>query len=151
MRWTFFSDTNIWRKQLVHRYLENNICYFRSPISPWRGPQWNLLFGAFFLGMVYIFTIPKISLHWGPLQPFLNIDRDFDNICFLKNLQKKFGTKFGSLPSKKVQNFLLGRFIERETRVYFWPFFNIQKPYWPSCPIVQWVQVYQVPVHQMYQ
>ena len=35
-------------KQLVHRYLQNNICYFRSPISPWRGPQWNSLFWAFF-------------------------------------------------------------------------------------------------------
>ena len=131
MRWTFFSDTNIWRKQLVHRYLENNICYFRSPISPWRGPQWNLLFGAFFLGMVYIFTMPKISLHWGPLQPFLNIDRDFDNIYFLINLRKKFGTKFGSLPSQKVQNFLPWRFIERETRVYFWPFLTFKNPIGP--------------------
>ena len=27
MRWTFFSDTNIWREQLVHRYLQNNICF----------------------------------------------------------------------------------------------------------------------------
>ena len=58
--------------------------------------------------------------------------------AFWKNYEKKFGTKFGSLPSQRVQNFLLGRFIERETRVYFWPFFNIQKPYRPSCPIMQW-------------
>ena len=29
---------------------------------------------SFFLDMVYIFTIPKISLRCGPLQPFLNID-----------------------------------------------------------------------------
>ena len=112
----------------MHRYLQNNICYFRSPISPWRGPQWKSLFGAFFLGKAYIFTIPKISLHWGPLQPFLKIDHDFGHICFLNNLWKKIGNKFGSLPSQKVQNFVLGRFIERETRVYFWPFFLLSKP-----------------------
>ena len=32
--WPFLNDTYIWRKQLVHRYLQNNICYFRRPISP---------------------------------------------------------------------------------------------------------------------
>ena len=68
-----------WRKQVVHRYLQNNICYFRSPISPWRGPQWNSLFWAFFLDMVYIVTIPlsekqpfTFGLFFGRLKTLLN-------------------------------------------------------------------------------
>ena len=32
----FLNETNFWCKELVHRYLENNICNFKSPISPWR-------------------------------------------------------------------------------------------------------------------
>ena len=71
-------------------------CYFRSLISPWRGPQLKSLFGGFFLSMVDIFTIQKISLNWAPLQAFLNIDHNFGNICFLKKLWKSFGAKFGS-------------------------------------------------------
>ena len=45
---------------------KNFIFYFRSPISPWTGPQLKLLFRAFFLSMFYIFTMQKISLseHW---------------------------------------------------------------------------------------
>ena len=57
--WTLLNCSNICMKQLVHRYLQNNICYFRSRISPWRGPQLKLLFWAFFLVMVYIFTMQK--------------------------------------------------------------------------------------------
>ena len=38
--------------------------------------------------MVYIFTIQKISLHWAPLQAFLNINHNFGQTCFLKNVVK---------------------------------------------------------------
>ena len=100
--WTLLNYPNIWSKHVAERFLQNNICFFRNPISPWTGPQWKSLFWAFFLRMAYIFTMPKISLHWGPVQPFLNIDHDVDNICFLKKLRKKFGTKFWSWSSKKV-------------------------------------------------
>ena len=65
--WTLLIITNIWLWHLVKGYLENNICYFRTTISPWRGPQVKSLFRTFFFGMVYIFTIQKISLDWGPL------------------------------------------------------------------------------------
>ena len=41
---------------------------------------------SFFLGMVYIFIIQKISFEWDWLQAFLNIDPNFGNICFTKNL-----------------------------------------------------------------
>ena len=91
--------------------------YFRSPISPWRGPQRKSLFGAFFLDMLHIFTMPKISLRWGPLQPFLNIDPNFDKIVFPTMWWKYFGANFGSWPSQKMQNFFFGGFIEWETRV----------------------------------
>ena len=85
-----------WGKQLVHRYLQNNICYFRSPISPWRVPQRKSLFWAFILRMVHIFTIWKISLLRHPLQAFLNIYFNFDQTLQQKVWWKIFGAKFGS-------------------------------------------------------
>ena len=94
--WTLLNDYHIWSKQVAQRFLQNNICFFRSPISPWRGPHPTSLFRAFFLDMVYIFTMPKISLGWGPLQAFLNIARDFGNICFLKKLRNYLVAKYGS-------------------------------------------------------
>ena len=121
--WTLQNDTNIWCKQVVHRYLQNNICYLWSPISPWSRPCSKSLFRAFFLGMVYIVIIQKISFEWDRLQAFSNIDHDFDNICFLKKLRKKIDTKFGSWSTKKVQNFLFGGFNEWEISVYFGPLF----------------------------
>ena len=36
--WTHLNDPNIWCKQVAQWFLQNNICYFRSTISPWRGP-----------------------------------------------------------------------------------------------------------------
>ena len=104
--WTLLNCSNICMKQLVHRYLQNNICYFRSRISPWRGPQLKLLFWAFFLLMVYIFTMQKISLHWGPLHPFLNIYRYFDHICFLKNFTKHFWYKIWVIIISKNATFV---------------------------------------------
>ena len=71
--------------------------------------------------------MPKISLGWGPVQPFLNIDHDFDNICFLNKWRKKFGTKFGSWSSQKVQNFLFGGLNEWEISAYFGPLFVLVK------------------------
>ena len=85
----------------MHRYLQNNICYFRSPISPWRGPQSNSLFRTLFINKFYIFTMPKINMDWGPLQPFLSIDHDFGHICFLKKLWNFFGTTSGTYSSQQ--------------------------------------------------
>ena len=99
------------------------ICYFRSPISPWMGPATKTIFGAFFLDMFYIFTMPKTSLVWGPVQPFLNKDHDFGHICFLKNLWNFFGTKSGSYSGQKIISFSLGVFFDWETSIYFCPLF----------------------------
>ena len=107
------NDPNFWGKQLVHRYLQNNICYFRSPILPWRGPRYFELFSRHGL----FFTMPKISLHWVPLQPFLNINHDFGHICFLKYLWKFIGEKSGSYSGKKIICFCLVVFFYWETSV----------------------------------
>ena len=66
--WTLLN--NIWRKQVVHRYLQNNICIFQTSISPWRRPHSASLFWAFFLGMVNIFILQKISSERDRLQHF---------------------------------------------------------------------------------
>ena len=63
-RWTLFNFANIPSKELVSRYLPNNICHFGSPTFLWRGTQLKLLFQAFLtaISMAYIFTAQKI--HW---------------------------------------------------------------------------------------
>ena len=101
--------------------------FFLCPISPWSRPRSKSLFWAFFLGMVYIFIIQKVSFEWDRLQAFLNIDHDYENICFLKKLRNKFGTKFGSWSSQKVQNFLFGGLNESEISAYFGPLFVLVK------------------------
>ena len=69
------------------------------------------------LSKTIIFTI---SLDWGLVLPFLNIDHDFGNVTF-------FGTISGSY-SWQIFNFCwLGGFIEWATIVYFWPIFVLFK------------------------
>ena len=111
----------------MHRYLQNNICYFRSPISPWRVYQRKSLFWAFILRMVHIFTIWKISLLRHPLQAFLNIFLNFGQTFLQTMWWNFFGAKYGSEPSQKVQFFWLGGFIEWETSVYFCPLLEFFK------------------------
>ena len=54
----------------MHRYLQNNICYLKSPISPWSRPRQATLFWAFFLSMAYIFILQKIVAWRDRLQLF---------------------------------------------------------------------------------
>ena len=124
----------------MHRYLQNYICYFRSPISPWTGPQVKSLFRTFFFGMVYIFTIQKISLDWGPVQPFLNFDHDFGHICFLKKLWNFFGTKSGSYSGQKIISFSLGVFFDWEISIYFCPLFVHFRTLWDTLTYSAMVQ-----------
>ena len=67
--WTLLSDNNIW--------LFTDICQTIFLILE---VQFHHEGG---LSMVYIFTMPKINLHWDPLQPFLNIDHHF--FCTFQN------------------------------------------------------------------
>ena len=77
--------------------------------------------------MGYIFSMPKISLEWGPVQPFLNIGHNFGNICFLKKLQLFLGTKSGSYSSQKCQFHCLAGLIQWARRVYLCPLFALFK------------------------
>ena len=45
-----------------------------SPLSQWTSPHSKSLFWGYFLSMVYNFTMPKISLKWGPVQAVLTFD-----------------------------------------------------------------------------
>ena len=123
--WTLLITTNIWLRHLVQVYLKNNICFFRSPISLWRGPQLKSLFRAFFLGMVLIFTMEKISPYWGPLHAFLNVGLNFSKICFLKMWRKFIGAKSGSYSGQKCIYFCWGVFFDWETSIYFCALFAL--------------------------
>ena len=128
----------IWGKQVAQRYLQNNICYLWSPISPWSRPCSKSLFRAFFLGMVYIVIIQKISFEWDRLQAFSNIDHDFDNICFLKKLRKKLLQNLGN-DHPKCAKFLVWWFFFNVKQVFTYDhLLNLQKSYWSPCPIVHW-------------
>ena len=89
-------------QELLHKYLKKDICYFKSPISPRRGPQWKSLFWAFFLNSQRNPTTQKISFHWGPLHAFSNVWRNickfcFQNICCnvsVKNLGHNLATDY---------------------------------------------------------
>ena len=63
--------------------------YFKSPISSSRGLF--ELFSPDDLNFHHEKNQPRLR----PLQPFLNIDHDFDDICFLKKTRKKLVQNFG--------------------------------------------------------
>ena len=71
--WTLLNDSNFWSKQVVHRYLQNNIWNFKTSISPWSRPRSASLFWAFFLGMVNIFILQKISPERDQLHLFCTV------------------------------------------------------------------------------
>ena len=77
-RWTM-----IFAPLVLHKYLPSNICYFRSPFSPWRGPQWKSLFWAFLLDMIPFFTMQNFNFRWGPLLPFWEFFEIVDKFCLL--------------------------------------------------------------------
>ena len=65
------------------------------------------LFRAFFLSMVYVFTMQKISLNWAPLQDFLNIVLNFGKTCFQKNVVNIFWCKIWVITISKSVKFLI--------------------------------------------
>ena len=65
-----------------------------------------------------------------PLKPLSTFSEHwpwFWQYLLSKNVTKKFGTKFGSWSSQKVQNFLFGGLYEWEISVYFGPLFVLVK------------------------
>ena len=93
----------------MKKIAKNLIFYFRSLISPWRGPQLKSLFRAFFHSMVYIFTMQKIILNWAPLHAFLNIGLDFGQTCFQKRWWNFLWCKIWVIIISKSAKFLVWR------------------------------------------
>ena len=107
----------------MHRYLPNDICYFRSPISPWRGPLWNSLFWVFYGHGLYFHHIKNqpplgppstFPEHWPTFWPYLFSEN------VLKLLWYKIWVMFWL---KKMISFSLGVFLDWETSIYFSPLF----------------------------
>ena len=82
----FFATTNIWSKQVAHKYLQNNIWNFKTSISPWIRLRWASLFWAFFLGMVNIFILQKISPHRDRIQLSSTFAVIFDKFSILTSM-----------------------------------------------------------------
>ena len=74
----------------MHRYLKNTICNLRTPFWPWIRAHSDSLFWAFFLVMVYIFIIQKISSEWGRILVFFNICCNFGQIYHINIIKKKY-------------------------------------------------------------
>ena len=107
----------------MHRYLQNNICYFRSPISPWTGPQWNSLFWAFFSTWSRLSPYQKSASAEAPFNLFWTLTMILAIFAFWKsyeiflvqnlghNLHKKCKiVRFGNSLSEK-QPFTFGLFL----------------------------------------
>ena len=84
--------------------------------------SFNIAYWAFFLGMVYIFIIQKISSEGDRLQAFSNICCNFGKICHI-NVVRFFSAQNMGHIQPKTQQISLGGLIEWETTVYFLPLF----------------------------
>ena len=71
------------------KYLEENICYLKSLISPWRGLQWKSLWSP---------STPKNQLSLRLLLAFPNVWLNIFKYCFLNICCNSVGTNSGSYP-----------------------------------------------------
>ena len=81
-----------------------------------------------------LFSQDSLYFHHAKNQPSLRPRSTFSEhwpwfwqYLLSKKVTKKFGTKFGSWSSQKVQNFLFGGFNQWEISVYFGPLFVLVK------------------------
>ena len=136
MRWTFFSDTNIWREQLVHRYLQNNICFFRSQISPWRGLSGSRYLELFFSAGPIFSSYQKTASTEAPFNLFWTLTVILTIFASWKIFEKNLVQNLGHYHLKKCKSSCLGGFLKEKQESTFDLFSNFQKPYRPSCTIV---------------
>ena len=122
----------LWEFQIFHQGIiaqifGKNICYSKSPISPWRGPQWKSLFWAFLLNSLWSPSTQKISFHWAPLLAFPNVWLNIFKFCFLNICCNFWGKISGSKPCQS--NFIWTNmpFFRWEIRPYFWTFLGWKK------------------------
>ena len=121
-------EFQIFSPEIIAQIFEEKYLFFKSPISPWRGPQWKSLFWAFFLNSLRNHTTQKIRFHWGPLLAFPNDLRNICKFCFINICCKFLGQKSGSLPSQRSLDFDKNIFFHWEIRPYFWTFFGYKTP-----------------------
>ena len=76
-------EFQIFYQGIIAQIFGKNICYFKSPISPWRGPQWKSLFWAFLLNLLWSPSTQKINVHWAPLLAFPNVWLNIFKFCLL--------------------------------------------------------------------
>ena len=101
MNWTILKNTYIWHKQLVHRYVKNNINFKKSNFTMNGAP----VKVVFFVSLYFHHTKNQPSLR--SVQPFLNIDHNFGNICFLKSYNFLLGSKIWVITMWKSANILV--------------------------------------------
>ena len=129
---TLLNVTDIWLKQLVHIFLQNNICYFRSPISSWWEPQLKSLLREIFLSIVRIFILQKKSAlgeHSHKKLAKLSFKKCHE-IFLLQNL--------GHMNLKKCKNSSSVGFLNESQASTFVHFLYFSKFHWPSQPTVHW-------------
>ena len=97
----------------------------------WSRPHSTSLFWAFFLGMVYIFIVQKISPEWARLQPFLNICCNFGQKCRINVIRFFSAQNMGHNLLKTCSKYHLVGLLNEKQVSTFGHFLNISKPYWP--------------------
>ena len=88
-------EFQIFYQGIIAQIFGKNICYFKSPISPWRGPQSKSLFWAFFLNSLWSPSTKKISFDWAPLLAFPNVWLNIFKFCFLNICCNFWGKNLG--------------------------------------------------------
>ena len=76
----YLWEFQIFYQGIMAQIFGKNICYFKSPISPWRGPQSKSLFWAFFLNSLWSPSTKKSALTEPPFllfQTFCIISANF--------------------------------------------------------------------------
>ena len=87
-----------------------------------------MLFLAFFLGMVYIFTLQKIFAQRGRIHPFFNIYCYFGQIFCTEVIQFFSVENLGYKELKKSSKYKLVDFLDEKRRftfaIFFAPFYS---------------------------
>ena len=90
-------EFQIFSPEIIAQIFEEKIfVFFKSPISPWRGPQSKSLFWAFFLNSLWSPSTKKISFDWAPLLAFPNVLHNICKFCFINVCCKFLGQESGS-------------------------------------------------------
>ena len=104
---------------------KNNICFLEVQFHHERGPIQRCYFELFF-SMVYIFTMPKINLRWGLVQPFLNFDHDLALFAFWRSYEICLVQNWGHSLYKKCKIVSFGRSLSEKQPFTFELFLGLK-------------------------